>query len=51
MRHELTDFERAAIKPFLPNKPDTMRTASGSLPASEAAWANIPLKRSRKDPI
>ena len=30
---------------------DRMRTGSGSLPACKVAWANIPPKRNRKDPI
>lgn len=66
MRYELSDFEWTAIKPILPNKtrgvrrandrrvlPQTMLLADRirELARQQGAWANIPPKRNRKDPI
>ena len=57
MRHELTDYEWAAIKPFLPNKPRGVPRVndwrvlngifwvlrSGAPWRQRGAWANIPI--------
>jgi hypothetical protein len=48
MPYELSDFEWAAIRSFLPNKP---RDIPRELARQQGAWANIPPKRNRKDPI
>jgi transposase len=70
MRYELSDYERTAIKPVLPNKPRGVRRVNDLLPQTmlladrgydadwirklarqQGAWANIPPKTNRKDPI
>jgi transposase len=47
MRYELSDYEWTTIKPMLPKKSRGIR----KLARQQAAWANIPPKRNRKDPI
>src|SRR5882757_4066300 len=50
MRYELTDYERAAIKPMLPNKPrgvarvDDRRVLNGIfwVLRSDAPWSDLP---------
>jgi transposase len=60
MRYELTDYEWTAIKPMLPNKPRGIPRVNDrgydadwirELAMKKGAWANIPPKSNRSDPI
>ena len=49
MRHELTDYEWAAIKPFLPNKPRGVpRITSAGLYSRSIPFAARPRRRSTR---
>ena len=55
MRYELTDYEWAAIEPFLPNKPRGVprvndRRVIGALATERGVLANIPPRCKRDDP-
>ena len=48
MRYELTDFEWAAIKPFLPNKPRGVPRVNDRRVLNGIFWADsVPCGRSR----
>jgi transposase len=59
MRYELTDFEWAAIRSFLPNKPrgipgvDDRRVLNGIfwVLRSGAPWRDLPVNRRRTKPL
>jgi hypothetical protein len=57
MRYELTDYEWAAIKPLLPNKPrgvprvNDRRVLNGIFGSCGHVWANIAPRCNRSEPI
>ena len=53
MRYELTDFEWAAIRPFLPNKPhgvarSSRRRSARRRNAEEARWVRADFRQDRR---